>query len=551
MRHPISRWPVSLITVSVWAMCWSATLTAERLPLRSFGLDLGLPSDSVTCIVADERGFMWFCTPEGLARFDGYEFRTYSTAEGLPHRRVTAFLRAADGSYWVGTASGVARFDPMSVARMSPTAPVFHALPVIAGRSTANQTPVTRRVFKAEETPVYALHQDRNGVVWCGTGSGLYRIDRIGETWTLVPIEAGLRRPAIVHALLSDRRGRLWIGTSNGLYRRSPDGQVTDFGDEGFRDPGVNHTIVSAMVEDREGRIWVGMQHSGLRLLAAEAEPGPGAVIRAWSDHTEVAGDRATSVVQRADGSIWWTGVLGLKAMRQGRDVNWADATVQTFDQTSGMTRTTLAALSEDQWGHLWLGGESTGVMRLIQGGFVTYTEADGLAGPAVRSITLARDGAIVVVTGNDRGIWHHNRFDGRRFEAVRFNMPHDDWGWGAAQLAFEDPSRRWWIPTGNAVFRSPPKSPFGALAAAPFRRYSGPTRHNWAIFRLFPDSHGSVWAGTMDRVAGLETRNELARWTRAPIASKRFRTTTTISFPRHSRRTRPATCGLGDTAGA
>src|SRR5690348_18353130 len=40
-----------------------ATL-AEQLPLRKFTTADGLPSNSITCVKRDSRGFMWFCTPE-------------------------------------------------------------------------------------------------------------------------------------------------------------------------------------------------------------------------------------------------------------------------------------------------------------------------------------------------------------------------------------------------------------------------------------------------------------------------------------------------------
>lgn len=510
-RRPRLR--VAALT-SAFAIAAAGVATAARLPIRAYGIEDGLPSTTTACIVPDRRGLLWVCTSEGLARFDGTTFRTYTTADGLPHRLVTAFLEARDGTYWVGTAAGLAHFEPGAASRgTTAPSPLFTVVPY-PGRTDARDGPLRDYVFTVEEQPVYALHQDPFGTLWCGTGAGLFRIDRANGAWALVPAGIDVRPPAIVQALLTDRRGRLWIGANSGLYRRSPDGRLVHFGNDGFLAPGVNHNVVKALLEDREGRIWVGTDFSGLRLLSPDAEPGSGIVANVWLARTDTAGDRAAGVVQASDGSIWWVGLRGLNTLRRRSDPDWRDAEWQSFGTASGLTRARLDQVALDAHGNLWLGGDSSGLMRLTPGGFQSFTEDDGLASRAVHAITGAADGSVVVVTEQDRGPWHHNRFDGRRFESVRFNVPHNDWGWGWSQLAFEDASHRWWVPTGQSAFRSPAVPTFAALGRAPWARFASPSgAPAWAVFRLFPDSHGFVWAGTMDRVAGLETRNELARW--------------------------------------
>jgi ligand-binding sensor domain-containing protein len=53
---------------------------AERLPIRIYTTEQGLAHARVRRIVRDARGFLWFCTADGLSRFDGLEFVT--TAPG-------------------------------------------------------------------------------------------------------------------------------------------------------------------------------------------------------------------------------------------------------------------------------------------------------------------------------------------------------------------------------------------------------------------------------------------------------------------------------------
>src|SRR5580658_8566198 len=86
-------------------------LIAEVLPIRSYSTADGLASEGIGAIVADSRGFVWFCTAEGILRFDGYRFVNFGVAEGLPDRPVSALLETRSGEYLVGTARGVCQFQ--------------------------------------------------------------------------------------------------------------------------------------------------------------------------------------------------------------------------------------------------------------------------------------------------------------------------------------------------------------------------------------------------------------------------------------------------------
>ena len=86
---------------------------SEQLPSKSYTIADGLAHDRVDEIVRDSRGFLWFCTGEGLSRFDGYEFKNYTQAHGLPHRRVMDLIELNDGKYLVATYAGLAVFDPL------------------------------------------------------------------------------------------------------------------------------------------------------------------------------------------------------------------------------------------------------------------------------------------------------------------------------------------------------------------------------------------------------------------------------------------------------
>src|SRR5712692_9417261 len=93
-------------------MVFAQCVFAERLPLKAYTTADGLAHNEINKIVRDSRGFLWFCTADGLSRFDGYTFTNYSTEQGLPHRNVTDFLETREGEFWMATNGGLARFNP-------------------------------------------------------------------------------------------------------------------------------------------------------------------------------------------------------------------------------------------------------------------------------------------------------------------------------------------------------------------------------------------------------------------------------------------------------
>jgi ligand-binding sensor domain-containing protein len=57
---------------------------------------------------------MWFCTSEGVSRFNGYEFHNFDRRDGLPHRLVNDALETRSGELWVATGGGLCQYIPRS-----------------------------------------------------------------------------------------------------------------------------------------------------------------------------------------------------------------------------------------------------------------------------------------------------------------------------------------------------------------------------------------------------------------------------------------------------
>lgn len=71
----------------------------------------GLPQDYITAITQTADGYLWMGTNEGLTRFDGYDFVTFTKETGaLPSNTVTTLAAGADNTLWIGTANGLSRY---------------------------------------------------------------------------------------------------------------------------------------------------------------------------------------------------------------------------------------------------------------------------------------------------------------------------------------------------------------------------------------------------------------------------------------------------------
>jgi ligand-binding sensor domain-containing protein len=61
----------------------------------------GLPSNSIYRAILDNHGFLWIATENGLAKYDGKNFKTYTTAQGLPDNEITDIFIDSSNRIWV------------------------------------------------------------------------------------------------------------------------------------------------------------------------------------------------------------------------------------------------------------------------------------------------------------------------------------------------------------------------------------------------------------------------------------------------------------------
>lgn len=464
---------------------------AEQLPIRTYTTADGLARDQIYKIVTDPRGFLWFCTYDGLSRFDGYEFVNYSVASGLPHRMVYDILITSKGDYWVATSAGIARFNPFA-----------------ASEDPKFKTYVPSLRPGSEVVPV--LREGHDGTIWVGTSNGLYRLREVAGDWQFEYVNLGEQADERVEvtSLVEDSPGVLWTGTYTGLYRRFQDGTTERFTTKN----GLPHDHVRDILKDPDGTVWVATG-LGLCRLVSEVRLGKSIVSRLYTTKDGMLSDGIYALLRTSTGWLWVATTLGLSEFvpdqpNGGGFIN--------YTREHGIQDAEIRTIAEDHDGNLWLGSASAGAMKVTRRGFTSYSEADGLELDRIAAIGEARNGELYVVTGSLKvPSFHIHRFDGRRFENIRVNLPpkvNPSWGWN--QLFVQDRMQQWWVPTAKGLFQFPTLHSLKDFSKAPpLKVYtSGNGLAGDEVFRLFEDSRGDLWISLISTSA----KSYLNKWERA-----------------------------------
>lgn len=90
------------------------TLCAQQsdFSLRNYTAIDGLPQSQVNAIVEDKNGYLWMATTGGgLARFDGKDFKVYTTLDGLLSNTIYDLKIDNDQNLWIVHPRGLSRFN--------------------------------------------------------------------------------------------------------------------------------------------------------------------------------------------------------------------------------------------------------------------------------------------------------------------------------------------------------------------------------------------------------------------------------------------------------
>lgn len=331
----------------------------QILPFDLYSIKDGLPSNWITCIYQDSRGYLWIGGDGGLSVYDGINFKNYTKDDGLPVGHVWSIheSRLTPGVMFIGTHGG-------GLSRL------------VDGKISSIKLGKT-----AVENVVAHIVEDSEGVVWCGTAWGMYRVKGDSVSFFNTGNDSGY--VALLH---ETRDGQVLFSIGHALYRYSP-----KTGTARRIELNLGVAILTCAVEDADGSFWFGTNVGEIlhvqndRIVASRATP--------FGELQGMLDDR--------DGNLWFATDFGLLKVSKSDFVN---GEIINYTQENGLPEAEFEFCIRDRENTLWFGSRNKGLLKLAERYVFSFPIMRLHAGLLNRPAVSDSSGHLFVVSGE--GLW-------------------------------------------------------------------------------------------------------------------------------------------------
>jgi len=466
----------------------------QNLKFKSLSSDDGLSQNFVSCIIQDQKGFMWFGTKDGLNRYDGHAFIVYQhdpfDTTTISDNFITALLEDTRGYIWVGTLNGGLNiFD-----RETET---FHRIHY------------TSNVLKTSEVDeIKSLVEDSQGNIWFGTrGEGVFKIslkkkDSFEITYKQFisnPAQSGSLSSNIVSTLFFDSKGLLWVSTLTGLDK-------FDFKTEKFihydiktrnpeAPPNYFDGTVYSICETRNGDLWLGSL-SGL--VKFNRQNGNYKIFPNRYEVFRYGWGSVMQIVEDSSGILWLATPAELMSFDPKNNL-YNYIRNDPSDQYS-ISYNSISSLFIDRTGILWVGTAGMGINiydpKVNRFSIFAYKNdpSSRITGFSIRSILQENDDIIWIST-DVLYKWNRRTGEIKDFETDS-NRP-DDFGNTGPWSMIKSYDGKIWTATTEGVFRYDPTTEKSRqYKFNPADTLGLPQKEAFAVFE---DHQKNIWVATQN----------------------------------------------------
>ncbi len=471
---------IFLLTVSC-SVAQNGTVTFKHITTND-----GLSQSTITSILQDDDGFIWFGTQDGLNRYDGRALKVYkndpSNPKSLSNNFIHALFKDRDGNIWIGSDEGGLIFFDRELESF--TAYKY---------AVRNSTTYNNRVN--------SIAQDRDGNLWVGTfGDGLNHFDVKTKQFTNFvndPNKPGTISHDYISDILIDRNENIWIATFYGglnLFDKATKSFIR-FKHDPTNKTSLSRNDVSSILEDSKGNIWVGTDGGGLNLLNVESRT----FTRYQHDDknpNSLSHNDVLSLEEDAKGNIWIGTRNGGISIMDGKSQLFTSLKFDEYNDYS-INNNSIYSLFRDKHGNMWVGTYSGGVNFAsgVAAKFAYYkndkNDKNSLSNNNVLSIMEDHEGKLWV--GTDGG--GLNIFDRRKNEFTLMKRAKGGISSDFILDVLEDQDRNIWIGNfkGGLDFYDRSSNKFVNIRLD--EKGVGPNVET--IGQIIEDRNGFIWIGT------------------------------------------------------
>ncbi|MCC5945259.1 MAG: SpoIIE family protein phosphatase [Bernardetiaceae bacterium] len=219
--------------------------TFKSLRFESLSIENGLSQNTVTSILQDSQGFLWFGTQDGLNRYDAYEVRIFRHRRDNPNsiseNSIKVIFEDSDKQLWIGTIRGLNLFD-----RKTQT---FTAL--------KRNNNIPNSIIHDD---INAIAEDSKGNIWIGTPLGLSCYSKTTRQFTNYTHDENDANSLVINtvkSLMVDNEDRVWIGTERGLSIYDQTLKTFLNYDETTLQSGLKNFNILDILQDDSKNIWI------------------------------------------------------------------------------------------------------------------------------------------------------------------------------------------------------------------------------------------------------------------------------------------------------
>ncbi len=456
---------------------------------------------SISSILQDHIGFMWFGTSDGLNRYDGYGFEFYrpsiKDSTSLSDGFVNCLFEDHSDQLWVGTGNGLNLYSSKTK-----TFTVFRNDP--------------RNPFSLANNTVFSIYEDHSNRLWIGTEKGGLNIyDPQTKKFTVYrnnPNDPASLSSDYVRVIYEDKAGNIWLGTKDGLNLYHPQtNSFTVFKNNPNDNSSLSHNYVYSIYEDRNGRLWVGTHGGGLNLFDIGTKKFS-AYKNNPSTKSSLSSDLVTVIFQDQHGRLW----IGT---RDGLNLFNEKSSTFTVFRNNPLDPNSLAdniifSIYEDKSGKLWIGTYNVDGLNFYDAkmkAFSVFTNNPN------NPFSLSGENVFAILTDKSDQLWIGTESGGlslfnpemKSFVSFK-NNPNISSSLSSNNVSalYEDHSGEIWVGTNNAGLNhfKPKERKFISYKNDPKNPSS---RFSNSIHAIFEDHLNQLWVGTNDGLSLFDRKSK------------------------------------------